>query len=82
MGALALTSPDETRRTYEAVRGVLDLLVDAASLLAGVLKRRLKQARVLLLLGGGKDKGGVGRRVLRLVLSDRLEVSLERRNKQ
>jgi hypothetical protein len=58
---------------------VLDLLVDAATLLLGVLERGLEQAGVLLLLGGGEDEGGVGRRVLGLVLSDRFEVSLQNR---
>jgi hypothetical protein len=58
---------------------VLDLLVDAATLLLGVLERGLEQAGVLLLLGGGEDEGGVGRGVLGLVLSDRLEVSLQNR---
>lgn len=54
----------------EAVERELDLLLSRAALALGVRDGLVDQGRVLGLLGGGEDEGGVGRRVLGLVLAD------------
>lgn len=43
--------------THEHVHGILCLLIEAAALLLGVLNRRVDEALVGGLLGGGEDEG-------------------------
>lgn len=54
----------------EAVESKLDLLLGRAALSLGVRDGLVDQGGVLGLLGGGEDEGGVGRRILGLVLAD------------
>lgn len=54
----------------EAVERELNLLLGRAALALGVRNGLVDQGGVLGLLGGGEDEGGVGRRILGLVLAD------------
>jgi hypothetical protein len=54
----------------EAVEGIVNLLVDRATLLLSVVDGDIDQLGVLGLLGGSEDEGGVGGSILRLVLAN------------
>jgi hypothetical protein len=54
----------------QAVEGIVDLLLNVAALLLGVVDGDVYQLGVLGLLGGGQDEGGVGGGILGLVLGD------------
>lgn len=54
----------------EAVEGVVDLLVNGATLLLAVGDGDVNQLGVLGFLGGGEDERGVGGGILGLVLVD------------
>ena len=54
----------------ETVEGALDLSVDVAALLLGVVDGHIHELGVLGLLGGGQDQGRVGGGILRLVLAN------------
>jgi hypothetical protein len=54
----------------EAVEGIVNLLVDRATLLLSVVDSDVDQLGVLLLLGGSEDERRVGGSILRLVLAN------------
>lgn len=54
----------------EAVEGIVNLLVDRATLLLSVVDGDIDQLGVLLLLGGSEDERRVGGSILRLVLAN------------
>jgi hypothetical protein len=54
----------------ETVQGAVDLLVEGLTLRLAVLDGGIHQVRVLGLLAGGQDQGGVGGGIVRLVLAD------------
>ena len=57
----------------ESVKSIVDLLVQAATLLLGEVDGGIDQLGVLGLLGGSENKRGVGGSILGLVLSDACE---------
>lgn len=59
--------------THQTVRGILDLLVNRAALLLGVLDRDINDTRVLLLLRGSQDQRRVRGRILGFVDGDACE---------
>ena len=62
-----------TELNQESVESIVDLLVQAATLLLGEVDGGIDQLGVLGLLGGSEDKRGVGGGILGLVLSDACE---------
>ena len=57
----------------ESVKSIVDLLVQAATLLLGEVDGGIDQLGVLGLLGSSENEGGVGSGILGLVLSDACE---------
>jgi hypothetical protein len=54
----------------KTVEGIVDLLVDGATLLLSVVDGNIDQLGVLGLLGGSENEGRVGGGILRLVLAN------------
>lgn len=59
----------------EVVEAGIDLLVQVFAVRLAVLDGGIDQLSILGLLGGGKDQGGVGRRILRVVFGDGRKVA-------
>jgi hypothetical protein len=54
----------------ETVKGLVDLVVDRATLFLGPRDGAIQEGGVVGLLGGGQDQGGVGGGILGLVLAN------------